>query len=93
MAYVSSIQTITDANGMAHAFLENDGLLWQCQWNAEAERWDKARVVPGTYGGEKLQALLVDDLWPTSGKVGNKAGNTPGIVLAYRMGTGEAAQV
>uniref|UniRef100_UPI003137C4B1 hypothetical protein n=1 Tax=Synechococcus sp. UW140 TaxID=368503 RepID=UPI003137C4B1 len=93
MAYASSIQTVTDANGTVHAFLENDGLLWQCKWNAQAQRWDQAQVVPGAYGGEKLQVLLVEDLWPTSGKDGNQAGNTPGIVLAYRIGSGEAAQV
>ncbi len=93
MAYASRIQTVTDANGTVHAFLENDGLLWQCEWNAQAQRWDQAQVVPGAYGGEKLQVLLVEDLWPTSGKDGNQAGNTPGIVLAYRIGSGEAAQV
>ncbi|MCX5947737.1 MAG: hypothetical protein NTY67_06015, partial [Cyanobacteria bacterium] len=93
MPYASSIQTFNDANGTAYAFLESDGLLWQCQWNPQAERWDKAKVVPGAYGGEKLQALLVDNLWPTSGTSGNQADNTPGIVLAYRIGTGEAAKV
>ncbi|MEI7664996.1 MAG: hypothetical protein WCI65_02980, partial [Synechococcaceae cyanobacterium ELA263] len=93
MAYASSIRIVNDANGSAHAFLESDGLLWQCQWNAQAERWDEARVVPGAYGGEKLQALLVDNLWPTSGTSSKQAGNTPGIVLAYRIGTGDSAKV
>jgi hypothetical protein len=41
MPYASSIQVINDANGTAYAFLVNDGLLWQCQWNPEAQRWDK----------------------------------------------------
>ena len=45
MAYASSIQTFNDANGTAYAFLESDGLLWQCQWNPQAERWDKAKVM------------------------------------------------
>jgi hypothetical protein len=93
LPYASSIQVINDANGTAHAFLEIDGLLWQCQWNPEAQRWDKGQVVPGAYGGEKLQALLVDNLWPTSGTTGATAGNTPGIVLAYRVGEGDAATV
>jgi hypothetical protein len=93
MPYASSIQTLNDANGQAYAFLEDGGLLWQCQWNTQAERWDKAQVVPGAYGGEKLQALLVDNLWPTSGTTGNQAGNTPGIVLAYRIGTEAAAKI
>jgi hypothetical protein len=92
MPYASSIQTLNDAIGKAYAFLEDGGLLWQCQWNTQAERWDKAQVVPGAYGGEKLQALLVDDLWPTSGTTGNQTGNTPGIVLAYRIGTDAAAK-
>ncbi len=93
MAYASSLQLVNDANGATHAFLENDGLLWQCEWNAQAQRWDKAQVVPGVYGGEKLQALLVDDLWSTSGITGGQKGNTPGIVLAYRVGEGDGAKV
>jgi hypothetical protein len=82
MPYASSIQILNDANGAAYAFLEDDGFLWQCDWNAEAQRWDKGQVVPGAYGGEKLQALLVEDPFPTSGSPGDQAGNTPGIVLA-----------
>jgi hypothetical protein len=93
MPYASSIQTLNDANGQAYAFLEDGGLLWQCQWNPQAQRWDKAQVVPGAYGGEKLQALLVDNLWPTSGTTGGQKGNTPGIVLAYRVGEGDGAAV
>lgn len=93
MPYASSIQVVNDANGTAHAFLENDGLLWQCQWNPEAQRWDKGQVVPGAYGGEKLQVLLVDNLWRSSGTTGTTGGNTPGIVLAYRVGEGDAAMV
>lgn len=93
MPYASSIQFVTDANGTAHAFLEDDGFLWQCQWNAEAQRWDKGQVVPMAYGGEQLQALLVEDLFPTSGNTGDQQGNTPGIVLAYRAGKGSEAQI
>jgi hypothetical protein len=93
MPYASSIQFVTDANGTAHAFLEDDGFLWQCQWNSEAQRWDKGQVVPMAYGGEQLQALLVEDLFPTSGTTGDQRGNTPGIVLAYRVGKGSEAQI
>ncbi|MFM9088212.1 MAG: hypothetical protein ACKOPT_08725, partial [Cyanobium sp.] len=93
MSYASSIQIINDANGTAHAFLADNGLLWHCQWNAEAQRWDKGTIVPEAFGGEKLQAVMVDNLWTTSGATGNQAGSTPGIVLAYRMGTGEGAKV
>ncbi len=93
MPYSSSIQIINDANGTAHAFLADNGLLWHCQWNAEAQRWDKGTIVPEAFGGEKLQAVMVDNLWTTSGATGNQAGNTPGIVLAYRMGSGEGAKV
>ena len=93
MAYSSSIQTVNDPNGSTYAFLEDNGYLWQCQWNPEAQRWDKGQAVPGTYGGENLQAALVANLWPTSGVKGNQQGNTAGIVLAYRIGKGEAAKV
>jgi hypothetical protein len=93
MAYSSSIQTVNDANGSTYAFLEDNGYLWQCQWNPEAQRWDKGQVVPGAYGGENLQAALVANLWPTSGIKGDQQGNTAGIVLAYRIGKGEAAKV
>ena len=93
MPYAASIQIVNDANGAAYAFLEDDGFLWQCQWNSEAQRWDKGQVVPMAYGGEKLQALLVQNLFPTSGTTGDQRGNTPGIVLAYRVGKGSEAQV
>jgi hypothetical protein len=82
MPYASSIQIPNDANGAAHAFLEDDGFLWQCEWNSEAQRWGKGEVVPMAYGGERLQALLVENLFPTNGSPGDQAGNTPGIVLA-----------
>ena len=93
MPYSSSIQIVNDANGSAHAFLADNGNLWHCQWNGEAQRWDKGTIVPEAFGGEKLQAVVVDNLWTTSGATGNQAGNTPGIVLAYRMGSGEGAKV
>ena len=38
LPYASSIQVINDANGVAHAFLANDGQIWQCQWNAQAQQ-------------------------------------------------------
>jgi hypothetical protein len=93
MPYASSIQTINDANGTAYGFLEVDGLLWQCQWNPQAQRWDRGTIVPGAYGGEKLQALLVDDLWPSDSNSTNPHVYAPGVVLAYTLGEGEAAMV
>ena len=93
MPYASTIQVVNDANGAAYAFLADNGSLWQCQWNAQAERWDQGQVVPGAYGARDLQALVVSDLWPTAGSNGAVPGNTPGVVLAYRLGSGASAQV
>ena len=93
LPYSSQIQIVNDANGGAHAFLADNGLLWECQWNAEAERWDQGQVVPGAYGARDLQALAVNDLWPSSGATGAVPGNAPGIVLAYRLGNGASSQV
>ena len=93
MPYSGSIQIVNDANGAAYAFLADNGLIWQCVWNAQAERWDKGQVVPGAEGGRELQALVVDDLWPTSGVSGAQQGNSPGIVLAYRVGSGSNSEV
>jgi hypothetical protein len=93
MPYASTIQVVNDANGAAYAFLADNGSLWQCQWNAQAQRWDQGQVVPGAYGARDLQALVVSDLWPTSGSNGPVPGNTPGVVLAYRLGSGASAQV
>lgn len=93
MPYASSIQVVNDANGTAYAFLADNGLIWQCQWNGAAQRWDKGQAVPGAVGGEKLQALALDNLWPTEsgGSSGNATtGNNPGIVLAYRVGRAAA---
>ena len=93
MPYSSQIQIVNDANGIAHAFLADNGLVWECQWNAEAQRWDQGQVVPGAYGARDLQALVVDDLWPSSGSSGAVPGNAQGIVLAYRLGSGASSQV
>ncbi len=93
MPTASSIQVVNDANGTAYAFLEDNGLLWQCQWNAAAQRWDRGQVVPGAYGGEKLQALYLKNLWPTSDSSGNNPGRAAGVVLAYRVGEGSSSQV
>lgn len=93
MPYSSQIQIVNDANGIAHAFLADNGLVWECQWNAEAQRWDQGQVVPGAYGARDLQALVVDDLWPSSGTTGAVPGNAQGIVLAYRLGSGASSQV
>ncbi len=50
MPYASNIQVVNDANGTAHAFLLEDGAIWQGVWNAEAARWDKGTIVPGANG-------------------------------------------
>ena len=93
MPYSSDIQIVNDANGAAHAFLADNGLLFACQWNAQAQRWDQGEVVPGSEGARDLQALVVDDLWPSSGATGAVPGNAQGIVLAYRIGNGASSQV
>ena len=92
MPYSSSIQVINDANGTAYAFLADNGAIWQCQWNAAAQRWDQGAVVPGSFGSDKLQALYVSNLWPTANTNGT-ASSQPGIVLAYRVGVGNGAEV
>ena len=63
MPYSGSIQVVNDANGAAFAFLADNGLIWQCVWNAQAERWEKAQPVPGAEGGRDLQVLVLDDLF------------------------------
>ncbi|MFN9923979.1 MAG: hypothetical protein ACK55H_08130 [Cyanobacteriota bacterium] len=95
MPYSSNIQVVNDANGTAYAFLADNGLLWQCQWNAEAQRWDKGQIVPGAQGGEGLAALYVKDFWPNGqpSGAGGGAGTNPGIVLAYRVGRGSGAEI
>jgi hypothetical protein len=94
MPYASNIQVVTDANGTALAFLVEDGRIWQCQWNSEAQRWDKGTIVPDAFGGEKVQALVLPRFWTTA----NNGGTTPttwdpGLVLAYRVGQGAEAGI
>ncbi|MFN5118436.1 MAG: hypothetical protein ACK55H_12780, partial [Cyanobacteriota bacterium] len=94
MPYASHIQLVNDANGTTHAFLVEDGAIWQCQWNSEAQRWDKGTIVPGAFGGEKVQALVLPQFWTTA----NNGGTTgtawdPAIVLAYRVGQGSGAEI
>jgi hypothetical protein len=91
MPYASHIQLVNDPNGTAYAFLADNGAIWQCQWDAQAGGWVKGQVVPQAFGGEKLQALYLDNLWPTSG--GDNPDFNPGIVLAYRLGEGSSAEV
>jgi len=93
MPYSSDVQIVNDANGTAYGFLADNGLLFACQWNAQAQRWEKGEVVPGSEGARDLQALVVADLWPSGGAFGAVPGNAPGIVLAYRIGNGASAQV
>ncbi len=91
MPYASSVQVVNDANGVAHAFLADNGAIWQCQWDAQAQVWNQGQIVPQAFGGEKLQALYLDQLWP-AGSGGTK-GFKPGIVLAYRVGEGSNAEI
>ena len=88
MPYASHIQVVNDPNGTAYAFLADNGAIWQCQWDAQAGSWQQGQVVPQAFGGEKLQALYLDDLRPTATTVAN-----PGIVLAYRLGEGSSAEI
>lgn len=91
MPYASNIQLVNDANGTAYAFLADNGAIWQCQWDAQAGGWVKGQVVPQAFGGEKLQALYLEELWPTL--VSDISGANPGIVLAYRLGEGSSAEI
>ena len=91
MPYASHIQLVNDPNGTAYAFLADNGAIWQCQWDAQAGGWVKGQVVPQAFGGEKLQALYLDNLWPTGGE--SNPGFNPGIVLAYRLGEGSSAEI
>ena len=59
MPYASSIQVVNDVNGSAYAFLADNGAIWQCQWDAQAQVWNQGELVPMAFGGEKLQALYV----------------------------------
>ena len=96
MPYASSIQVVNDANGVAHGFLADNGAIWQCQWDAQAQLWTQGQTVPLAFGGEKLQALYLDQLWPgaqaSTGSPGSQ-GLNPGIVLAYRVGSGHSAEI
>lgn len=92
MPYASTIQVVNDANGVAHGFLADNGAIWQCQWDPQAQVWNQGQLVPQAFGGEKLQALYLDQLWPTNA-VGNGTGTVPGIVLAYRVGEGASAEI
>ena len=91
MPYASSIQVVNDANGVAHGFLADNGAIWHCQWDPQAQVWNQGQLVPQAFGGEKLQALYLDQLWPPSS--GNPEGLSPGIVLAYRIGEGRSAEI
>ena len=94
MPYASHIQVVNDANGTAHAFLVEDGAIWQCQWNSEAQRWDKGTIVPQALGGEQVQALVLPEFWTTSNSGGTKpTAWDPGLVLAYRVGQGSGSEI
>ena len=93
MPYASHIQLVNDANGTAYAFLADNGAIWQCQWDPQAQLWAKGQLVQLAFGGEKLQALYLSNLWPAGSSGADSAGSTPGIVLAYRVGEGAGAEV
>ena len=95
MPYSSGIQIINDTNGASYAFLSDNGLIWQCEWNSQAVRWDKGQVVPGAEGGEDLAVLYVDNLWPNgqTGDAGQGSSTNSGLVLAYRVGEGSGTEI
>jgi len=94
MPTASNIQVVNDANGTAYAFLLEDGAIWQGVWNAEAARWDKGTIVPGAFGGETLQALVLPRFWTTTNNGGTTATAwDPALVLAYRVGQGSGAEI
>ena len=91
MPYSGSIQLVNDANGTTYGFLADDGAIWQCQWNAEAQRWEQGQVIPQAFGGKSPQVLYLDDLWPINAGQSDPA--NPGLVLAYRLGDGSQAEI
>jgi hypothetical protein len=91
MSVTSQLQILNDANGHTHGFLIDQGNLWHCQWNPQAQEWQRTQVLPGVSGADQLQALHVPDLWPTTSN--GQAGSKPGLVLVYRTGLGATAQL
>jgi len=91
MPYSSAIQLINDANGTSYAFLPDNGAIWQCQWNAQAQRWEQGQVIPQAFGGMDPQVLYLPDLWPNGQSQGNSS--NAGFVLAYRLGAGSSAEI
>ena len=91
MPYDSAIQLINDANGTTYAFLADNGAIWQCQWNAQAQRWEQGQVIPQAFGGLEPQVLYLPDLWPNGQSQGNTS--NAGLVLAYRLGEGSNAEI
>jgi hypothetical protein len=91
MPYDSAIQLINDANGTTYAFLADNGAIWQCQWNAQAQRWEQGQVIPQAFGGLDPQVLYLPDLWPNGQSQGNTS--NAGLVLAYRLGEGSNAEI
>ena len=71
-------------------------MIWQCQWDAEAQRWEQANEIPNSQGGEFVNTLYVNDLWRNTKEDsnGNIISTTePGIVLAYRAGEGTGSEI
>ncbi|MCX5969099.1 MAG: FG-GAP-like repeat-containing protein, partial [Cyanobacteria bacterium] len=91
MSTTSRLQLVNDGNGTAHAFVIDEGAIWRCQWNAQAQRWDRAELLPEVSGASELQALVVPNLWPTDSD--GRSGSKPGFVLAYRVGLGSSAPI
>jgi hypothetical protein len=95
MPYDSGIQLVNDANGASYAFLSDNAAIWQCVWNAQAQRWQQGQVVPQAFGGTDPRVLYLPDLWPNgeSSSPGEGSTSNAGLVLAYRLGEGSSAEI
>ena len=91
MAALATLSQLIDGNGWSHSFLIENGAILHSLWNAQAQTWDSAQLLPAIDGVSALQVLLVPSLWPTdsNGHLGSK----PGIVVAYRVGLGSSALI
>lgn len=84
MPHPGPIQIINDANATTYALLADNGLIWLCEWNAQAERWDKVQPVPGADGGRELQVLVMEKLRSTGGVSGDQQGKDETFALVSR---------
>lgn len=84
MPHPGPIQIINDANATTYALLADNGLIWLCEWNAQAERWDKVQPVPEADGGRELQVLVMEKLRSTGGVSGDQQGKDETFALVSR---------